>query len=111
VLPLLLFYRESDSRLSGQVLTTIAGGKNGLALIYAGRVISGVGIGAISAVAPAFVSECSPKDVRGRITGMFQIMVRRRARFLLLANPGFLEKVALGVMISYFVNCKSCAIA
>ena len=45
-----------------------------------------MGIGAISAVAPAFVSECSPKEVRGRITGMFQIMV------------------AVGVMLSYWIN-------
>ncbi|KAJ7696197.1 general substrate transporter [Mycena rosella] len=71
----------------GAILTTVADGpKTGLALIYAGRVISGLGIGAISAVAPAFVSECSPKEVRGRITGLFQIMV------------------AFGVMISYFIN-------
>ncbi|KAF8151347.1 general substrate transporter [Crassisporium funariophilum] len=70
----------------GAILTTVANGDNGLAEIYAGRVISGIGIGAISAVAPAFVSECSPKEVRGRITGLFQIMV------------------AVGVMISYFVN-------
>ncbi|KAF9461704.1 general substrate transporter [Collybia nuda] len=72
--------------LVGAILTTVAGGPNGLAEIYAGRVISGVGIGAISAVAPAYVSECSPKEVRGRITGCFQIMV------------------AIGVMISYFIN-------
>jgi len=71
----------------GAILTTVAtGSSKGLAEIYAGRVISGIGIGAISAVAPAFVSECSPKEVRGRITGLFQIMV------------------AVGVMISYFVN-------
>jgi len=71
----------------GAVLTTVANSpKTGLGLIYAGRVISGVGIGAISAVAPAYVSECSPKEVRGRITGLFQIMV------------------AIGVMISYFIN-------
>ena len=36
-----------------QILTTIASDPGGLAKIYAGRVISGVGIGAISAVAPA----------------------------------------------------------
>ncbi|KAK7434765.1 hypothetical protein VKT23_020043 [Stygiomarasmius scandens] len=71
----------------GAVLTTVAEKpSNGLDLIYGGRVLSGVGIGAISAVAPAFVSECSPKEVRGRITGLFQIMV------------------ATGVMISYFLN-------
>ncbi|KAF9457606.1 general substrate transporter [Collybia nuda] len=73
--------------LVGAILTTVAnGGPKGLSEIYAGRVISGVGIGAISAVAPAYVSECSPKEVRGRITGLFQIMV------------------AIGVMISYFIN-------
>ncbi|KAJ6476545.1 general substrate transporter [Mycena vitilis] len=71
----------------GAILTTVASSpSNGLALIYAGRVVSGIGIGAISAVAPAFVSECSPKEVRGRITGLFQITV------------------AIGVMISYFIN-------
>ncbi|KAJ7105697.1 general substrate transporter [Mycena epipterygia] len=71
----------------GAALTTAAKSpSNGLAMIYAGRVISGVGVGAISAVAPAFVSECSPKNVRGRITGLFQITV------------------AIGVMISYFIN-------
>ncbi|KAH9940143.1 general substrate transporter [Epithele typhae] len=70
----------------GAVLQTVAGGSRGIGYIYAGRVIAGVGIGAISAVAPAFVSECSPKEVRGRITGLFQIMV------------------AVGVMLSYFIN-------
>ncbi|KAF9234909.1 general substrate transporter [Melanogaster broomeanus] len=70
----------------GAILTTVADGSRGIGYIYAGRVISGIGIGGISAVAPAYVSECSPKDVRGRITGLFQIMV------------------AIGVMISYFIN-------
>ncbi|KAF8835225.1 general substrate transporter [Paxillus ammoniavirescens] len=70
----------------GAILTTVSGGSRGIGYIYGGRVISGLGIGGISAVAPAYVSECSPKDVRGRITGLFQIMV------------------AIGVMISYFIN-------
>lgn len=72
----------------GAILTTVAKSpSNGIKLIYAGRVIAGFGIGGVSAVAPAYVSECSPKAVRGRITGLFQIMV------------------AIGVMISYFINC------
>ncbi|KAI5119252.1 hypothetical protein M0805_008803 [Coniferiporia weirii] len=71
----------------GAILQTIAGvGGRGIGYIYGGRVVAGVGVGAISAVAPAYVSECSPKNVRGRITGLFQIMV------------------AIGVMISYFIN-------
>lgn len=70
----------------GAILTTVASGPNNLIMIYLGRVISGLGIGAVSAVAPAYVAECSPKDVRGRITGLFQVMV------------------AAGVMVSYFIN-------
>ena len=57
--------------------------------IYAGRVVAGIGVGAISAVAPTFVSECSPKDVRGRLTGLMQIMI------------------AIGLVVSYFINCAS----
>ena len=60
-----------------------------MSYIYAGRVVAGLGIGAISAVAPTYVSECSPKEVRGRITGMFQVLV------------------AMGVMVSYFINCEA----
>ncbi|KAG8901791.1 hypothetical protein FRC01_009744 [Tulasnella sp. 417] len=71
----------------GAVLQTAAdAGTRGLNMIYVGRVIAGLGVGAISAVCPAFVSECAPKEVRGRITGLFQIWV------------------ATGVMLSYFVN-------
>jgi len=75
-----------------QILTTIAGGSRGVGYIYGGRVISGIGIGGMSAVAPAYVSECSPKDVRGRITGIFQLMV------------------ATGVMTSYFINRSVCVL-
>lgn len=73
---------------SSQILQTIANGSTrGIGYIYGGRVVAGVGIGGISAVSPSFVSECAPKEVRGRITGLFQVMV------------------ALGVMLSYFINC------
>ena len=57
--------------------------------MYAGRVIAGIGVGGISAVSPTFVSECAPKEVRGRVTGLFQIMV------------------SLGGMLSYWINRES----
>ncbi|KAI0064836.1 general substrate transporter [Artomyces pyxidatus] len=72
--------------LVGAALLTSAGRGRGLDYIYSGRFVEGVGLGALSAVAPAYVSECSPRDVRGRITGIFQIMV------------------AFGLTIAYFVN-------
>lgn len=50
------------------------------------------------------MAECSPKEVRGRITGLFQIMVRNRYCYC-RSKSIILVQVAIGVMISYFVNC------
>ncbi|KAG8917411.1 hypothetical protein FRC02_003131 [Tulasnella sp. 418] len=38
-----------------------------------GRYISGFGAGAFSAVIPAYVAECGPKEVRGRLTGLLPV--------------------------------------
>ncbi|KAF2814490.1 quinate permease [Mytilinidion resinicola] len=43
-----------------------------IGMIYAGRVIAGLGIGGMSSITPVFVSENSPPNVRGRIAGLFQ---------------------------------------
>lgn len=50
-----------------------------------GRVLAGLGVGAMSAVAPPYVSENAPKEIRGRVTGLFQFIL------------------AGGVMISYWI--------
>lgn len=50
-----------------------------------GRVVAGLGVGAMSAVAPPYVSENAPKEIRGRVTGLFQLIL------------------ASGVMISYWI--------
>ncbi|KAF2705490.1 quinate permease [Pleomassaria siparia CBS 279.74] len=43
-----------------------------IGVIYAGRVIAGLGIGGMSSITPVFVSENCPPAVRGRIAGLFQ---------------------------------------
>ncbi|KAJ5097026.1 hypothetical protein N7456_007747 [Penicillium angulare] len=43
-----------------------------IGLIYAGRVVAGLGIGGMSSITPVFVSENCPPEYRGRIAGMFQ---------------------------------------
>ncbi|EOA82544.1 hypothetical protein ACJQWK_04416 [Exserohilum turcicum] len=48
------------------------GAHHEIGLIYAGRVIAGLGIGGMSSITPVFVSESAPPAVRGRITGLFQ---------------------------------------
>ncbi|KAG6907708.1 hypothetical protein DXG01_007726 [Tephrocybe rancida] len=74
----------------GAILATAARDHehHGLELIYAGRVVSGLGIGGISAVAPAFVSECAPKEVRGRVTGLFQVTVSPLLPFVIIPVEG-----------------------
>lgn len=44
-----------------------------LAYIYGGRFLSGIGVGAMSMLGPTYVAEVAPKEVRGRITGLFQV--------------------------------------
>lgn len=55
--------------LVGGILQVCASGPT-LVLIYAGRIITGLGVGVISNVAPVFVAEAAPKHLRG-------IMVRQ----------------------------------
>ncbi|KAF8530913.1 putative high-affinity glucose transporter of the major facilitator superfamily [Gautieria morchelliformis] len=44
-----------------------------LSFIYGGRFVSGLGVGAMSMLSPTYVAEVAPKEVRGRITGLFQV--------------------------------------
>ena len=63
-----ILYMRNTNLHGHQILTVVAnGGSKGLSEIYAGRVISGFGIGGVSAVSPAYVSECAPKEIRGRV--------------------------------------------
>lgn len=48
----------------GGILQTAASGPT-LGMIYGGRIVSGFGVGIISNVAPVFVAECAPKELRG----------------------------------------------
>ena len=48
------------------------GAHHEIGLIYAGRVIAGLGIGGLSAVMSVYVSENAPAKYRGRIAGLFQ---------------------------------------
>merc|ERR1712029_1232877 len=54
----------------GAVLCTAASGK--LGVLYAGRLLTGLGVGGIAAVCPIYVAEISPPAIRGRLTGFFE---------------------------------------
>ncbi|KAJ6576682.1 general substrate transporter [Mycena vulgaris] len=74
----------------GSVIQAVVGlGTNearALSVLYFARFFAGIGVGMVSALVPAYVSECTPRAIRGRCTGMIQ-----------LANN-------LGIMLSFWVN-------
>lgn len=50
-----------------------ATGDRGLGLIYAGRVLAGIGVGACSMITPIYISEIAPPAIRGRIVGIYEL--------------------------------------
>ncbi|EJU00595.1 sugar transporter [Dacryopinax primogenitus] len=61
-----------------------------IAWLYVGRAVAGIGVGAMSMLAPTYVAESAPANVRGRITGLFQVVV--------------VTGVAIAYWITYGVN-------
>ncbi|ORY31956.1 sugar transporter [Naematelia encephala] len=68
----------------GAIVQVVA--TSSLAPVYGGRFVSGLGVGIMSMVCPTYASEIAPKEIRGRITGMFQVVV------------------TIGVAFSYWIN-------
>ncbi|TPX07829.1 uncharacterized protein E0L32_010516 [Thyridium curvatum] len=59
-----------------------------LGLLYAGRALTGLGIGASSLMLPIYISECSPALIRGRLVGIFEIMLQVALVFGFWVNYG-----------------------
>ncbi|KAI8623186.1 quinate permease [Xylariaceae sp. FL1651] len=47
--------------------------ERGLGLIYGGRVLAGIGVGASSMIVPIYISELSPPAIRGRLVGLYEL--------------------------------------
>lgn len=77
--------------LIGSVIQTVCrlGGQSAhsaLNQLYVGRVIGGFGVGLASSVVPMYLSECAPRSIRGRLAGMYQLLI------------------VTGICLAYFVN-------
>lgn len=57
----------------GCAISLISNSERGLGAIYAGRVLSGFGIGGCSGLAPIYISEISPASIRGKLVGCFEL--------------------------------------
>jgi MFS family permease len=75
-----------------------ANGERGLGLIYAGRVLAGLGVGGCSNLAPIYISEISPPAIRGRLVCMFELgwQIGGLVGFWInvRSNPGFRNALA-----------------
>lgn len=56
---------------SGMMLGVNA--ERGLGLLYGGRVLAGIGVGAGSNLVPIYISELSPPSIRGRLVGVYEL--------------------------------------
>lgn len=57
----------------GAAISLISNSARGLGAIYAGRVITGLGIGGCSGLAPIYVSEIAPAAIRGKLVGCWEV--------------------------------------
>ncbi|RAO73889.1 uncharacterized protein BHQ10_009901 [Talaromyces amestolkiae] len=65
-----------------------------LGLLYAGRALTGLTIGCTSMIIPIYISECSPAQIRGRMVGMFEIMLQIALVFGFWVNYGVQKNIS-----------------
>jgi MFS family permease len=65
-----------------------------LDLLYVGRVFTGLGVGCSAMILPIYVSECSPAAIRGRLVGVFEIMLQVALVFGFWVNYGVNQNIS-----------------
>lgn len=70
----------------GVVFQAASAAQGTLAVMYIGRFIAGLGVGAASTLTPLYVSECAPRAIRGGLTAFYQLFI------------------VTGVMLSFWIN-------
>lgn len=58
----------------GAIIQTTSFGH--LGMMYGGRILTGVGVGASSMIVPIYIAESSPPTIRGRLIGIFEIFLQ-----------------------------------
>ncbi|WP_067455015.1 sugar porter family MFS transporter [Actinomadura macra] len=66
--------------------TAIAVSATGYGMLVVGRLVLGLAVGAASATVPPYISEISPKEIRGRLLTLNQLMI------------------TVGILVAYLVN-------
>ncbi|KAK9342711.1 hypothetical protein V1522DRAFT_460729 [Lipomyces starkeyi] len=80
------FFGNPLGTRQGGITTAIQSASNGVAMLIAGRLVSGLCIGLTSSLVPIYQSEIAPRKIRGRIV-VFQVFA-----------------ITWGIMIQYFIQ-------
>lgn len=59
-----------------------------IGLLYGGRVLTGLGVGGSAMILPIYIAECSPARIRGRLVGIFEVMLQVALVFGFWVNYG-----------------------
>lgn len=59
----------------GVIFQTASSAGGNLALMFVGRFVAGLGVGAASMLTPLYVSECAPRAIRGGLTAFYQLFI------------------------------------
>ena len=85
--------------LVGAVLMTATSGN--LDMMYAGRVLTGFGCGAITATVPSYIAELSIPSIRGILTGLFEIAYQIGSLIGFWINYGINQNISVNSAASY----------
>ncbi|KAI1335814.1 general substrate transporter [Xylariaceae sp. FL0016] len=72
-----------------------------LGMIYAGRVLTGLGCGAITATVPSYIAELSIPSIRGILTGLFEIAYQIGSLIGFWINYGISQNISANSAASY----------
>ncbi|KAF4586039.1 galactose-proton symporter [Ophiocordyceps camponoti-floridani] len=72
--------------LVGVVMQAASAISGSLPVMYVGRFVAGLGVGAASTLTPLYVSECAPRAIRGGLTAFYQLFI------------------VCGIMLAFWVN-------
>ncbi|KAF2475048.1 MFS quinate transporter-like protein QutD [Lindgomyces ingoldianus] len=83
----------------GAILCTVP--THQLGLIYAGRLLTGLGVGGIAAVSPIYIAEIAPPAIRGRLTGFFESFYQTGAVIGFWINYGIVHNIDTNKTIAW----------
>ncbi|EDU49897.1 ProP Permease of the major facilitator superfamily [Pyrenophora tritici-repentis] len=81
----------------GCIIQAVAMGA--LEAMYIGRFVAGVGVGGASMVVPLYISENSPRGIRGGLTGLYQLFIATGTCLAFWVNYGSLLHLSGGAQV------------